>query len=52
MSETVILALITAAAACLTAGIGAYDRRTLYALRTIESAQVADELVNHPVPAR
>jgi hypothetical protein len=52
MSETVILAFITAAAACLTAGIGAYDRRTLYALRTADAAQIADELVNHPVAAR
>jgi hypothetical protein len=40
MSDTVLLALITATAAICTAAIGVYDRRTLY-LR----GQATDQLV-------
>jgi hypothetical protein len=44
MSDTVLLALITAAAAILTAAIGAYDRRTMYNRQQLETAGVAGEL--------
>ena len=47
MSETVVLALITALAAICTAAIGAYDRRTLYRMRTDDQLQVADQLLKH-----
>jgi len=47
MSDTVILAIITAVSGIFVAGIGAYDRRTLAAAQTARTADVAAELVRH-----
>jgi len=45
MSDTVLLALITAMAAVCTAAIGVYDRRTLYLRGQVSDQAAAEQLV-------